>query len=162
MSNKPEYLNILSEKEIINKLSRYCAYQERAISDVIRQLGKYNIDKKLREVIIEKLITEGFLNDERYAKTYMLGKLRNNRWGRIKIIHGLKGKSIDDNIIHKIIKTIDEEEYIEIINNLISKKEISLQENDTYIKKNKIARYIINKGFESSIVWDQINKIIKY
>jgi regulatory protein len=162
MRYNSKYLNIeILEKEIINRLYRYCAYQERAISDVIKQLGKHDIDEKLKKKIIEKLIAEGFLNEERYAQTYMLGKLRNNKWGRIKITHGLKEKSIDPNIIHKVIDKIDEKEYVEIINSLIEKKEVSLQKEDTFTKKNKLARYIIYKGFESSVVWDQINSKIE-
>jgi len=161
MRYNPNYLNNrITEKEIVNKLYRYCAYQERAISDVNKQLDKYNLDEKLKRKIIETLIAEGFLNEERYAQTYMLSKLRNNRWGRIKIIHGLKEKLIDPNIIHKVIEAIDEKEYIEIINSLIEKKEVLLQKEDLFTKKNKLARYIIYKGFESSVVWEQINKII--
>lgn len=161
MRHNSNYLNKqITEKEIANKLYRYCAYQERAISDVNKQLDKYNLDEKLKRKIIEKLIAEGFLNEERYAQIYMLSKLRNNRWGRIKIIHGLKEKLIDPNIIHKVIDTIDEKEYVEIINSLIEKKEVLLQKEDLFTKKNKLARYIIYKGFESSVVWDQINRII--
>jgi len=148
----------ITEKEIINKLFRYCAYQERAVSDVIKQLEKYNLDIEIRRNIIEKLTAEGFLDEVRYAKTYMLGKLRGNQWGRIKIIRGLKEKSIDVNVIQTVIETIDEVEYTKIINKLITKKKNSIHEKDTYIKKNKIARYIIYKGFESVLVWDQINE----
>ena len=151
----------LSQKEILNKLYRYCAYQERAISDVDRQLNRYRIEEKLKKNIIEKLIEEDFLNEERYTKTYVFGKLRNNKWGRIKITQGLKEKSIDPHIIHKVIDTIEEKEYIEIINNLIVKREALLRTEDIFIRKNKIARSIISKGFESTIVWDQINELIK-
>jgi regulatory protein len=162
MRNSPKNLNReLSEKEITNKLYKYCAYQERAVSDVSKQLERYNVKERSKKMIIDKLIEEGFLNEERYAKTYMLSKLRYNKWGKIKIIHGLKEKSIDSNIIHKVIDTISEKEYIEIIAHLIAKKKILLQEKDIYVKKNKLARFLIYKGFESTIVWDQINKLIK-
>jgi regulatory protein len=153
--------NQTTEKEILNKLFRYCAYQERAVSDVIKQLERYKLDLELRRGIVEKLIAEGFLDEARYAKTYMLGKLRSNQWGRIKIIRGLKEKSINVNTIQTVIETIDEAEYTEVINKLITKKENSIHVEDTYIKKNKIARYIIYKGFESGLVWDQINKKIE-
>jgi regulatory protein len=153
--------NQTTEKEILNELFRYCAYQERAVSDVIKQLERYKLDLELRRGIVEKLIAEGFLDEARYAKTYMLGKLRSNQWGRIKIIRGLKEKSINVNTIQTVIETIDEAEYTEVINKLITKKENSIHVEDTYIKKNKIARYIIYKGFESGLVWDQINKKIE-
>jgi regulatory protein len=155
--NLEEIKKTLSEKEIFSRLYRFCAFQERAVSDVEKQLDRYQIDIELRNKIIEKLKAEGFINEERFAKSYINSKLRSNKWGRIKIIHGLKEKSVDIEIINRAIESIDREEYIKIIDNLIKKKNLSIKEDDLYIKKNKIARFIIYKGFESDIVWDQIN-----
>jgi len=150
----------LSEKEILNKLSRFCAFQERAVSDLINYLKKYRLGPGQRDTIIRKLITEGFVNEERFAKTYMLGKLRNNQWGRIKIIRGLRGKVVDEEIISKVIGTLDEEEYIAVIDHLIKKKGSILKDEEIFIRKHKIARYMMYKGFEGDIVWEQINKSI--
>jgi regulatory protein len=109
------------------------------------------------KLIIEKLIAEGFLNEERFAETYTHSKLRSNYWGKIKIIQGLKEKSIDSQIIHAAIESINKSEYQQIIKKLLNKKLQQIRDTDSYIIKNKIARYIISKGFESNLVWDEIN-----
>ena len=147
----------MSDKELLNKLSKYCAYQERSVHDVMNRLNKYQVDPVLRSVIIEKLKLEGFLNEERFARLYTLGKLKNNHWGKIKIIRGLKNKRIENQIIDKVIKAIDETEYVAIIDNLIKKKENHLRREELFIRKHKIARFMLYKGFESDIVWDRIN-----
>jgi regulatory protein len=157
--NKDQFKKNISEKEILIKLFRYCAYQERSVRDVKKQLDQYPIDQELKNRFIIKLKAEGFLNEERFARTYMLGKLRNNQWGKLKIVHGLKEKSIDHEIIQTVMDTLDEGEYIQIIDDLIQKKKAQLlTEKDPYILKNKIARYIIYKGFESVLVWNRIKK----
>ena len=150
----------LSENEILNKMFRYCSYQERSVHDVKKQLDKYQVNDLSGKLIIEKLIAEGFLNEERFAEIYTLGKLRSNNWGKIKIVQGLKEKSLDNQIINAAIESIDTLEYQQIIRKLIQKKSKIIQATDSFIIKNKIARYVISKGFESYLVWDEINNQI--
>ena len=117
----------------------------------------YHADSLLIKQIIAKLIAEGFLNEKRFAETYTLGKLRSNSWGKIKIIQGLKEKSIDHQIINEAIESIDKSEYQHIIEKLILTKIKMIRDTDPYIIKNKAARYVISKGFESHLVWEEIN-----
>lgn len=161
MDNEKNRLNKrLSENEIINKMFRYCSYQERSLHDVKKQLDKYQVNEISTKLIIKKLIAEGFLNEERFAETYTLSKLRSNNWGKIKIIQGLKEKSLDSQIINAAIESIDTLEYQQIIKKLLQKKLKLIRDTDSYIIRNKIARYIISKGFESNLVWDEINNQI--
>jgi len=150
----------ISDNEILNKMFRYCSYQERSISNVRKQLDKYQVNDVSGKQIIEKLIDEGFLNEERFAETYTFGKLRSNYWGKIKIIQGLKEKSVDSQIINTAIESIDKLEYQQIIIKLIRKKLKLIRDTDNFIIKNKVARYIISKGFESYLVWEEVNNQI--
>lgn len=158
MNREKDRLNKkLSEKEILNNMFKYCSYQERCIHDVEKQLEKYQVSDLSRKQIIEKLNNEGFLNEERYAETYTISKLRSNNWGKIKIVQGLKEKSIDGQIINAAVESIDSLEYQQVIKKLIRKKLKFIRDTELFIIKNKIARYIIGKGFESYLVWDEIN-----
>lgn len=148
----------LSEKELLNRMYRYCAFQERSAQEVKQKLENLKANPGILDRITNRLKEEGFLNEERFIKTYILGKLRNNHWGKIKIKQGLKEKSSDEESIEKHLATIEDTEYFEIINKLIHKKEKLIQDQDVFIIKNKIARYLLSKGFETNIVWDQINK----
>ena len=147
----------ISENEILNKMLRYCSYQERSVYDVKKRLDKYHVDDLLAKQIIATLNAEGFLNEKRFAETYTSGKLRSNSWGKIKIIQGLRERSIDNQTIEQAIESIDKSEYHQIIEKLIEKKLKTLQDTDAYIIKNKVARYMIGKGFESHLVWEEIN-----
>jgi regulatory protein len=144
----------------MNKMFRYCSYQERSISDVRRQLDKYHVNDTTINQIVKKLIDEGFLNEVRFAETYTLGKLRSNYWGKIKIIQGLKERSVESQIINSAIESIEKLKYQQIIKKLIHKKLKLIRNTDSFIIKNKIARYIISKGFESYLVWEEINNQI--
>lgn len=150
----------ISDNEVLNKMFRYCSYQERSVYDVQKQLDRYHVDDLSGKQIVSKLIDEGFLNEKRFAETYTLGKLRSNSWGKIKIIQGLKERSIDYQIINEVIESIDKSEYQHIVEKLINKKIKFIRDTDPYIIKNKIARYLISKGFESHLVWEEINNQI--
>jgi regulatory protein len=150
----------LSDNEILNKMFRYCSYQERSVYDVRKQLERYHVNDLSAKEIIAKLIAEGFLNEKRFAETYSLGKLRSNAWGRIKIRQGLKERSIDNRIINEAIESIDKSEYQHIIEKLTNKKLKLIRDTDPYIIKNKVARYLISKGFESHLVWEEVNNQI--
>jgi regulatory protein len=147
----------ISENEILNKMFRYCSYQERSVFDVRKKLESYQANSSLIKQIIEKLIDEGFLDEKRFAETYTLGKLRSNSWGKKRIIQGLKERSIDQEIIHKATESIDKSEYKQIIEKLINKKLKMIRDTDPYLIKNKVARYLMSKGFESHLVWEEIN-----
>lgn len=145
-----------SETEILNRLYRYCAYQERATFDIVKQLRKFDLDNSTQEKIINRLKEEGFVDDTRYASIYVAGKLRNNQWGKIKIVIGLKAKNIDPDIISKTINEIDESEYHRILIDLVRRKDKTIHDQNLFIKKHKIARFVISRGFESTIVWEVI------
>lgn len=147
----------ISDNEILNKMFRYCSYQERSVYDVRKQLDNYHVNDMLASHIIARLIDEGFLNEKRFAETYTTGKLRSNSWGKIKIMQGLKERSIDSQIINEAIESIDESEYQRIIEKLIDKKLKLIRDTDPYIIKNKVARFVISKGFESHLVWEEVN-----
>ena len=82
------------EKDLFLKLCRYCAYRERAISEVREKMTALDINECLQKRLIEQLIAENFINEKRYAESFARGKFRNNRWGRLKISKALLAKQI--------------------------------------------------------------------
>jgi regulatory protein len=144
------------------KIQNFCAYQERSIKDVKDKLTKLKANKSDIPKIISQLQKDGFLNEERYAKTFVLGKFKHNNWGRIKIRYELLKKQIPQSIISKALYEIDEDEYLTILNKLISKKLKALKPMNKSTSEpmnkftnepiNKIFRFLISKGFESNLI----------
>ena len=145
-------LNIGTEKAL-KKIGQFCAYQERNHKEVKEKLYSYGLYKDQVEDLISKLIQENFLNEERYAIAYAGGKFRAKDWGKIKIKYGLKQHQVSDYCIKKALKTIDDEQYVKTLQKLFTAKEKTLKsEKNIFIKKKKIQQYLMQKGFESSLI----------
>lgn len=138
------------------KIASYCAYQERYQKEVRDKLYSYGLFKDEVEELIAWLITENFLNEERYAQTYAGGKFRVKNWGRLKITQALQQKDISAYCIKQGLKEIDEEEYLDTISKLARKKaaELQLRFSNTYQLKDKVSRFLISRGFEPELVWE--------
>lgn len=101
-------------EEATKKLEHYCAYQERCHQEVVKKLEGMQMIPEVIDVILVHLITHNFLNEERYAKTFVSGKLRIKYWGRRRLTFELQKKDISKFNINTALKSIDEEEYMEI------------------------------------------------
>ena len=141
---------------IMNKMRRYCAYRERSHREVRTKLIEMKVYGMNLEQIMTQLIEEDFLNELRYAKAYVSGKSRMNKWGRQKILKGLKSQSISDYCIKKAFEEIDENDYFEVLNQLLLKKYRQYKDTDAFTKKNKLIKYALNKGYS----YDEISKCL--
>jgi regulatory protein len=144
------------------KIQRYCAYQERSHQEVRSKLYTYGLYRNDVEEILSALITDGFLNEERFAKAFAGGKFRIKKWGRIKIAHALEAKGISKNCIRIGLKEVEENFYLETLRQLLLQKQQALKEENEYILRDKLSRYVILKGYEPELVWKQINELVPH
>jgi len=140
------------------KLKKYCAYQERSHKEVVDKLYKLGLYKNEVDQVLIALIQDDFLNEERFAQAFVSGKFRIKRWGRVKIKSHLKQKHISDYCIKKGMQEIDETEYFETLHYWLDRKEREVEEENEFKKKGKIAAFLIQKGFESNLVWEALRK----
>lgn len=139
------------------KAESYCAYQERAQQEVRDKLYDWGLYPDDVELIISELISENFLNEERFAKSFTLGKFRMKGWGKIKIKQHLKSKRISDPLIKLALKEIDLDDYDAKLDEIIEKKRREFSSKLTIEEKAKLIRYIQSKGFESDLIYAKIN-----
>lgn len=100
------------EAALFQKLARYCAYQERCRQEVRLKLSGLGVRGSAETARwIERLEDEGFLNENRFARAYVRGKFRQNRWGRRKIIMGLRAKGIAEAEVAEALNEIDAADY---------------------------------------------------
>jgi regulatory protein len=150
----------LSRTEIYQKLMRYCAYQERSSFDVLQKMRQWDMSGEQVKETLEFLQEEGFVDDARYAATYVRGKFNTNKWGRNKIREGLYAKKIARQIIESAMDELDEEDYVRQLQILLEKKNASLKEDDPYKRKQKLALYAQAKGYELDLIWKTLDKIL--
>ena len=152
MSKIKKYFNAA---EALSRLQKYCAYSERCHSDVRGKLIELGVYGDKLELVISQLISVDFLNEQRYAEAYARGKFKMNRWGRKKILQGLKFKRISDYCIRKAMAQIDDEVYLETLTDLLTKR----QSNRPNEPLQKTANYLIQKGYESGLVWNTLKDL---
>jgi regulatory protein len=147
----------LTPTEAFARACRYCAYQERSHSEVKNKLYEFGLSKNDVDELLSRLITEGFLNEERFAKAFAGGKFRMKSWGRLKIVNELEAHGLTSNCIRSGLKEINDDDYRETLINILRKKSDQLVEENEFLRRDKLSKYAIQKGFEPDLVW----KILK-
>jgi regulatory protein len=142
---------------LISKVQAYCAYQDRCSSEVIQKLKGWGVDENRIPKIIEALVKDKFIDDRRFAETFAISKFRLKKWGRNKIAYELRLKKITAEMIVHALDSIDENEYAETIRSLIGHKAKEIKDKDVFLKNQKIARFLISKGFEAERVFAVLN-----
>ena len=146
------------EKIIIEKIQSYCLYQDRCIKEVKNKLYSFKVSSQLVENIVEYLIDNDYLNEERYTKMFIQGKLRIKKWGRIKLKYELRTKGIDIKIINEHINQINEEDYIEYFNEFSTNK-IKFLKGTLDQKKRSFINYFTYRGWENDLIYQKLRDI---
>ena len=146
----------LDRNIVLKKVLRYCAYQDRCTQEVRTKLTSFDIPDSDKSKIMQLLVDEGYIDDERYASTFVRSKIHLKKWGVNKIRMSLKMKGIGDEIISNALSEIDPEIYRDELIKLLKAKKIN--ETDPYKRKAKLAQYAMQKGYEPGLVWDVIRR----
>ena len=149
-----------SAANVRERILRYCAYQERCHAEVRRKLSDMGAPRDEADELITFLITEGFLNEERFARSFARGRFRLKRWGRIRIVRELESRGLSPNCIRRGLEEIDEEEYHASLEELLSRKARETEGENVFVMRDKIAGYAIRKGFEPEMVWEMLKELM--
>ena len=150
---------IYDTKNFIEILKRYCSLNDKCQWDIKQKMEKWKLPKISQDHILELLIQEGYIDEKRYSKSFCRGKFRIKKWGRIKIATELKKKYISKLSIEIGLTEINDTEYKQELDKQYHNKKNSIKEKSYFIKKKKIATYLISKGYESNLVWDKIREL---
>ncbi len=152
---------LLLDSTVTTSIQYYCKYQERCHKEVRNKL--YELGCKTVEVNahISDLIELDLLNEERYARAIARGKFRMKQWGRVKIVQQLKLNEVSEYCIKKALTEIDPDEYYSTLLRLADKKWQELKgEKNIFIKKKKAYNYLLQKGYEYSLINEAVNEIL--
>lgn len=138
----------------LDKMKKYCAYQERCHQEVRYKLVAIGIRGDILESILSQLIEEGFLDEERFARAYARGKFRNNQWGMLKITRELTRKNIGTYLQKKAREEIDPDDYQLTLRNLLTHKKSTLLSYPDDVQKLKLFKYAYQKGFEPELIYE--------
>ena len=149
----------LTPDQVLDKMAKYCAYQERCVKEVCDKLKTFDIAEEEKTKILDYLLDNRFVNDERYAKAFVRGKVNQSGWGVNKIRFHLIQKGIDKDIIDEALGQTDEEAYRQRLIEILKTKAKTVKADSDFEKKRKLAAYAMQKGFEGSLVWETLKDL---
>lgn len=144
------------------KAMRYCSFQERCQLDLINRFRAWNVEENNWDKILDYLIDENFLNEQRYVSAFIRGKFKMKKWGRNKIKMGLVAKrAYNESQFNTVFDAeIDTQEYLDIIKELLKKKSLLINEADAFKKRNKLYGYMLTKGYESELIVLELDSLV--
>ena len=147
----------ITEQEAYLQLAALCAQAEHCQQEMRDKMRRWELDETVQNRIIDRLIKERYVDDERYARAFVKDKIRYNKWGRRKVQQGLWQKRIDADIQQRVLNEIDEKEYLDILRPLLKQKRKSIKAESDYELNQKLIRFALGRGFGFDIIRQCLN-----
>ena len=145
-------------KTALNKAMAICATHEHCSEDIRIKLDSWGLRGADIEEVISRLTKENFINDKRYAESYVSDKYRHNKWGKLKIAALLRAKRMSPDLIKSALDTLNEDEYRQNIREILTSHRKVIKAKNQYEMKGKLLRFGLSKGFESHLIYDILNE----
>ena len=149
----------LSLIEVQKKLEHYCAYQERCHKEVTQKLRDLGVYGNKTDTVIGRLIQENYLNETRFAESFVRGKFNIKKWGKKRLIRELKMRDISDWNIKNALKEISDKDYLDCCKSLSEKFWKSNGNSPLEIKKKKVWNALQYRGWETELIMENILRL---
>ena len=146
-------------EEIKHKLEYYCSYQDRCHKEVEDKLYSFSVSQSEKDEILTYLIENNFINEERFAQSFVRGKHNYKFWGKNRIVNELKFRNISSRIITIALKEIPEETYLENFHQLAEKHWNNITERKGPKKNKKFVDFLLRKGYETSLIYEKLKEL---
>lgn len=153
--NRPELV-----KSAKARMARLCSRREYCSVEIDAKLREYGLSGDECAEVLDALQSGGYIDDRRYARSYAGDRFRLHRWGRRKIRYELIGRGIPEDLARAAVESLSEDEYLNTIRYLASKKLSNLPPAENRVGLQKVIEYLIRKGFEPEIVRPVVEQLI--
>ena len=147
----------LTEEQVLQKMASLCSVAEHCESEIVEKMNRMGVERNVAERIVDRLVDEGFIDEQRYCRAFVHDKLFYNGWGRLKIKAMLAQKRIDRKIVGEALDEIESKEYNGVMKQVIESKRRTLAGVEGYELQAKLVRFAVGRGFEPSLVCRCLN-----
>ena len=142
----------MTEQEAYLRLAALCAQAEHCRQEMRDKMKHWEINEEARERVVERLVKERYVDDERYARAFVKDKIRYQKWGRRKVQQGLWLKHIDQDIQDTVLSEVDDADYLAVLRPLLKQKSKSIKAESDYERNQKLVRFALGRGFTFDII----------
>ena len=141
-----------SEKEAYLTLAALCAQAEHCQWEMLEKMRRWEVPEEAQARVMQRLVKERYVDDERYAQAFVKDKIQYNKWGRRKVDQALWQKHIDEDIRKHVLDEVDDDEYLKVLRPLLKQKRKSTKANSDYELNQKLMRFALGRGFTFDII----------
>lgn len=149
----------ITQHEALLLMSELCARCEQCEHDLREKMRRKGVGATDIDAVIDYLYEHNFLNEERYARAYVLDKMRFNGWGRIKLRLMLASKRVSAPAVACALEQIDEDEYATVLERVVRQKARGVDLSE-YAGRQKLLRSVYSRGFEPQLIAGIIKELI--
>ena len=142
----------INEQEALQKLMALCARAEHSSGEMLDKMRRWKLDEPVQARIMERLVSEHYVDDERFARAFVNDKIKYNQWGRLRIDQALWQKGIDQSLRKKVLDEVDDETYLAVLRPLLKAKARTVKASSDYEHTMKLARFALGRGFTYDLV----------
>ena len=142
----------VTEQGAYLQLAQLCARSEHCQHDMLEKMRRWDMSEEAQARVMQRLISERYVDDKRYARAFVHDKIRYNKWGRRKVEQALWQKRIDDDIRQQVLSEVDDEEYLSVLRPLLKQKRRSTKADSDYELNQKLMRFALSRGFTYDII----------
>ena len=141
-----------TEQEALITLTALCASSEHCSQEMLDKMTRWQLPKEEQARVMEYLVKNNYIDEERFTHAFVMDKIRYNKWGRRKIEQALWQKRIPKDIQTKILDEIDENEYLNVLRPLLKSKRRCIQAKNDYELNMKLIRFALSRGFTFDLI----------
>jgi regulatory protein len=142
----------MTGQQAYSRLTALCARSEHCQQEMLEKMRQWGVSEEEQAEVMARLISERYIDDERYARAFVNDKIRYNKWGRRKVEQALWQKHIDKDIANRVLNEIDDEEYLSILKPLLKQKRRSIKADDNRQERIKLVKFALSRGFTMDII----------
>jgi regulatory protein len=156
MKDKPNPVHssdlLVRETDAFQRLAALCAQAEHCQYEMLEKMRRWEVPDDAQARIMQRLVSERYIDDERYARAFVKDKVRYNKWGRRKVEQALWQKHIDDDIRQRVLDDVDDGEYLSVLRPLLQQKRKSTKAGSDNELNQKLVRFALSRGFTYDII----------
>ena len=138
---------VMTKQEVIGKLAAMCARAEHCGQDMRKRMERWGIESEVQQEMTDYLVSEGYIDEGRYARYFINDKVRFNKWGRRKVEQALRMKGIAQEVYAPLLDEVERETYEEVLMPLLRSKARTVKYKSDYERRMKLIRYAMQRGF---------------
>lgn len=141
-----------TEQEAYLTLASLCATAEHCQWEMREKMRRWELSEEAQTRILNRLVSERYIDDVRFARAFVKDKVKYNKWGRRKVEQALWQKHIDEDIRQQVLDEIADEDYVLVLRPMLQQKRKSIKANSDYELNGKLILFAVSRGFTMDII----------